>query len=202
MLIPKFNLANRVTMFRLLLAMVSFAFLLLIQEDFWVDSWRSEAAWIALFFFIAATASDALDGYIARRDNTVTAFGRIADPFVDKVVICSSLVFLASIPETTSYLHPWMVAVVLFREFLVNGIRGYMESQGIDFGAEMAGKIKMVAQSLAIGFLIGVVATSPQTPGWIHYSSHALVWITVLLTIYSGGLYIVKASRHIGANDI
>ncbi|MFT7617736.1 MAG: CDP-diacylglycerol--glycerol-3-phosphate 3-phosphatidyltransferase [Planctomycetota bacterium] len=189
-------------MLRLLLAIVSFAFLLLIQEDLYIDSWRREAAWIALFFFIAATAGDALDGYIARRDNTVTAFGRIADPFVDKVIVCSSLVFLASIPETTSYLHPWMVAVVLFREFLVNGIRGYMESQGIDFGAEMAGKIKMVVQSLAIGWLIGVIATQPTPPAWIHYTSHVLVWVTVILTIYSGGLYVVKASQHIGTADI
>ncbi len=202
MLIPKFNLANRVTLVRLLLAMVCFAFLLLIQEDFYVSSWRNTAAWLAEFFFIAATASDALDGYIARRDNTVTAFGRIADPFVDKVIVCSCLVFLASIPDTTEYLHPWMVVVVLFREFLVNGIRGYMESQGIDFGAEMAGKIKMVVQSLAIGWLIGVIATQPSPPAWIHYSSHVLVWTTVILTLYSGGLYVVKASQHLGAKDI
>ena len=201
-LIPKFNLANRVTLGRLLVAFVSFAFLLLIQEEAASRDLRATYAWLALAFFIVATATDALDGYIARRDNTVTAFGRIADPFVDKIIVCSSLVFLASIPETGEYLRPWMVAVVLFREFLVNGIRGYMESKGISFGAEMAGKIKMVVQSLAIGFLIGIVAHAPARPTWIHWSAEILVWATVILTLWSGLLYVIKAAGHIGAEEI
>ncbi len=201
-LFPSFNLANKVTLGRLLLAFVSFVCLLLLQEEVVAAANRSLFAWIALGFFIIATATDALDGYIARRDNTVTAFGRIADPFVDKIIVCSSLVFLTSIPETKDYLKPWMVAVVLFREFLVNGIRGYMESRGISFGAEMAGKVKMVVQSLAIGFLIGVVAFQPEVPGWVHVGALVLVWATVALTLWSGFLYVVKASGHIGAEDI
>ena len=202
MIIPRFNLANRVTLLRLVFALVTFAFLLLIQEEIGVVSWRNAAAWIALAFFVVATASDALDGYLARRDNAVTAFGRIADPFVDKAIVCGSLVFLANIPDTALYLHPWMVAVVLIREFLVNGIRGYMESVGVDFGAEMPGKVKMVVQSFCIGFLIGIIAFQPEPPVWLTISCHILVWSTVLLTMWSGGLYVVKAARNLGASEI
>ena len=199
---PKFNLANKVTLLRLVFALVSFAFLLMIQEDIGVEGWRSTAAWICVTFFIIATASDALDGYLARRDNSVTAFGRIADPFVDKVIVAGSLVFLASIPETAEYLGPWMVAVILIREFLVNGIRGYMESVGVNFAAKMPGKIKMVLQSLLIGFLIGVIAHDPDVPDWLHYSSIALVWATMISTVWSGGLYVVVAARNLGRTEI
>ena len=202
MLFPRFNLANKVTLARLLFAAVSCIFLLLIQEDWGVANWRHEAAWICETFFIIATASDALDGYIARRDNTVTAFGRIADPFVDKVIVCASLAFLTCIPETEGFLRPWMVAVILVREFLVNGIRGYMESIGVTFGAEMPGKIKMVVQSLLIGFLIGLIAFRDPDPPWVVYSTHLLVWGTMVLTLWSGLLYVQKAGRHLGARDI
>ena len=95
-----------------------------------------------------------------------------------------------------------MVAVILAREFLVNGIRGYMESVGIDFGAEMPGKIKMVVQSFCIGFLIGVIALAPDPPVWVTAGSTLLVWATVFLTIWSGLLYVVKASKHLGAGEI
>jgi len=199
---PKFNLANKVTLLRLVFALVSFVFLLLIQEDIGVAGWRTTAAWIAVTFHIIATASDALDGYLARRDNAVTAFGRIADPFVDKVIVAGSLVFLASIPETQSYLRPWMVAVILIREFLVNGIRGYMESVGVNFAAKMPGKIKMVLQSLLVGFLMGVIAFQPEPPGWVHYSTIALVWATMISTIWSGGLYVVVAAKNLGRAEI
>ncbi|MCA9321270.1 MAG: CDP-diacylglycerol--glycerol-3-phosphate 3-phosphatidyltransferase, partial [Planctomycetes bacterium] len=196
------NLANRVTLLRLVFALVSFIFLLLIQEDIWVTQWRVQAAWIAIVFFIVATASDALDGYLARRDNTVTAFGRIADPFVDKVIVCGSIVFLSCIPETAAYLRPWMVALILIREFLVNGIRSYMESIGVSFAAEMPGKIKMVLQSLLIGFLMGVIAFGPEPPAWIHLASVLLLWSTLALTVYSGCLYVVKAGRELGSTEI
>ena len=198
---PRLNLANRITMLRLVFAVVAFAFLLLIQEKAIAGSWRPVAAWIALVFFVIATASDALDGYLARRDNTVTAFGRIADPVVDKAIVCGSLIFLTAIDETRAYLAPWMVVVILVREFLVNGIRGYMESIGVNFQAELPGKVKMVVQSLAIGFLIGILAFE-HDPAWLRVLTHVLVWSTIVLTFWSGIGYVAKALQSLGPRDL
>ena len=199
---PRFNLANRITLIRLLFALVALVFLTIIQESIAFPLTRSATAWVCITFFILATALDGLDGYIARRDNTVTAFGRIADPFVDKAVVGGSLIYLAVIPETAAYLRPWMVAAILIREFLVNGIRGYMESQGIQFAAVMTGKVKMVLQSLLVGFLMGVIAFQPIVPWWVHYTSVILVWSTVGLTVYSGFVYVQRAARNLGSSDI
>ncbi|MEE9394729.1 MAG: CDP-diacylglycerol--glycerol-3-phosphate 3-phosphatidyltransferase [Planctomycetota bacterium] len=201
-MLPSFNLANRVTLGRLVIAFVSSLILVLIAEGSCLDNHRTLAAWIGLGFFTLATVTDALDGYIARRDNTVTAFGRIADPFVDKIIVCGSLVLFLGFAETTYYLHPWMVALVLFREFLVTGIRGYMESKGIEFGAEMPGKIKMVVQSILVGFLFGVVAFAPDIPSWVNICTHICIWATVGLTLYSGALYVAQASKSFSAQDI
>ena len=198
---PRFNLANRVTLLRLVIALVSFGVLLVLQEGWVAIENRRFIAWIGIVFFVAATASDALDGYLARRDNSVTAFGRIADPFVDKAIVCGSLIFLQSIEESAVFLRPWMVSVIIVREFLVNGIRGYMESVGISFAAEMPGKIKMVIQSVSIGFLMGLIAIKPN-PSWLIAGNHLLIWGTMFLTVYSGTLYVVKAAGHLGQRDI
>ena len=190
------NLPNRITLARFAVALVAFALLIMIDEGR-VDG-HGTIAWIALGFFILSTATDFLDGYVARRYDLVTAFGRLADPFVDKAVVCGCLILLCSIPASADILRPWMVILIVSREFLVNGIRGYCESLGIDFGADMPGKIKMVVQSFAVGYLIGVVATAPDTPSWILWPTYALVWSSVVLTVWSGMLYVIKAKRVLG----
>jgi CDP-diacylglycerol---glycerol-3-phosphate 3-phosphatidyltransferase len=194
------NLANRVTLGRLLFALVSCGLLLIIQEDLIgsADTVRT-LAWWSMSFFIIAAASDALDGYLARRDNTVTAFGRVADPFVDKVIITGSFIFLLSIPEAQTHLRPWMVVLMIFREFLVTGIRGYLESVGIDFGADLVGKWKMVIQSLAVGFLIGGIGFREiDIPFWHEPVTRSLVYLSVALTVVSGVRYVMRASRILG----
>lgn len=167
------------------------------------ESWpfRSKVAFIATVFFVAGTALDALDGYIARRDNLVTAFGRIADPFVDKILVCGGLVFLLNIPEAEPFLKSWMVVLILSREFFVTGIRGYFESNGIDFSAVMPGKIKMVIQSLAIGFLMGLMFLTPN-PRWLEISAHVLIWATVISTVYSGLIYFQRAAKELQGHDL
>lgn len=200
MTLPRFNLANRVTLGRFVLAFACFVALALIRRPDTI-AWRTEAAWIALALFIITTATDALDGYLARRDDSVTAFGRIADPFVDKVVVCGCMVFLCATPETEDLLMPWMVTLILAREFLVTGIRGFMESRGVAFPARMSGKIKMVFQSLAVCALIPMIAfTAP--PGWLDVTARVLVWITLIATFASGAGYVLRAARHLGPTEI
>lgn len=199
---PRFNLANRVTILRFLMALLCFISLALLEDEACLQGTvRGAVAWITAVIFTAGTALDALDGYIARRDNTVTAFGRIADPFVDKIMVCGALIFLCATDECRAYLAPWMVVTVLVREFLVTGIRGYMESVGVEFGAELPGKIKMVVQSISIVGLIIVIGHPSQFWPW-KILIHTLVWATILSTVWSAANYVIKAARRLGARDI
>jgi len=99
---------------------------------------------ICFWLFLGIAATDFLDGWLARRGNQVTAFGRVADPFVDKVMVVGTMIFLAVMDWSRSWFPAWIVVVVLAREFLVTGIRGYVESLGLAFPADWFGKIKMV----------------------------------------------------------
>jgi phosphatidylglycerophosphate synthase len=92
---------------------------------------------LAFWLFIAIALSDVLDGWLARRGNLITAFGRIADPFVDKVLILGCMVYLAVLPWSQRFFPAWVVVVILAREFLVTGIRGYVESLGGQFPADL-----------------------------------------------------------------
>ncbi len=148
-----------------------------------------------LFIFIAAT--DFLDGYLARRGNNVTAFGRIADPFVDKVMVIGTMVFLAVLPWSREWFPAWIVVVVVAREFLVTGIRGYVESLGLQFPADWFGKIKMVIQCVAIGTVLGMFAFDwPEAAReFLGVAAHVFVWGTLLSTIGSGTSYALKTKR-------
>jgi CDP-diacylglycerol--glycerol-3-phosphate 3-phosphatidyltransferase len=154
---------------------------------------------ITFWLFLLIALSDYLDGYLARRDNLVSAFGRIADPFVDKVLVLGSMIFLTVMPWSRQWFPAWIVVVVLAREFLVTGIRSYVESQGESFAADGFGKIKMVVQCLAIGFVLGRVAFPWEKIGiqleWLSWCTYVLVWATLATSIGSGFTYIRKASR-------
>lgn len=104
----------------------------------------------AFWLFILACASDMLDGYLARRDNQITAFGRVADSFCDKVLVMGTMVFLAVLPWSQHWFPAWIVVVILAREFLVTGLRGYVESiPGAQLPADWFGKAKMTLQCFA-----------------------------------------------------
>lgn len=130
--------------------------------------------------FIVAVATDALDGYLARRWHTESTFGRIMDPFADKVLVVGAFVFLAG-PDfwwrsgvehhflagpgiQLSGVYPWMVVVILARELLVTSIRGVLEARGIEFASDWWGKGKMILQSVVIPAILLILALFPVTP--------------------------------------
>ena len=113
----------------------------------------------AFVLFVVAASTDWLDGYFARRWGLVTQLGRILDPFADKLIICGTFIFLAAVPA--SGIAPWMAVVVMGRELLVTGLRSFLEQKGIDFSAEMSGKLKMVLQCVAAGASLFYLAWSP-----------------------------------------
>jgi CDP-diacylglycerol--glycerol-3-phosphate 3-phosphatidyltransferase len=195
--------ANRVTVARGVLALVLWA--LLHAIDAWglgVGAW-----WGAFALFVVTAATDSLDGYLARRMGDVSVFGRIADPFVDKILILGSMVFLLGIPGTTSVLPPWTVAVTLARELLVTALRGAIEGAGGNFQAGAWGKWKMVAQCMAIGGVLldgagfalvrwSVIDFGPGPAAHAAWSLARVVCVgAALITAASGVEYAIRAIR-------
>jgi CDP-diacylglycerol---glycerol-3-phosphate 3-phosphatidyltransferase len=178
------NLPNVITLSRLVLAV--FLFWLIDIGSHWLAS---------LVVFVVAAATDAIDGYVARRYGLVTKIGRILDPFVDKVIIGGAFMFLAVQPD--SGVNAWMVIAVIGREMFVTSLRSVLESEGKDFSATTSGKIKMVVQCLAVaGSLLYLeYARGTQAAGTWAFARDALLWSAVAVTIYSGYEYIIRAMR-------
>lgn len=218
---------NMLTACRVLLAIAFFAVLTPwkygkspLASGTGIDYWLLLAAGI----FTVAAITDALDGYLARRWNAVTVFGRIMDPFADKFLVIGAFVFLAGPgftytgdailhlpnrpppPEgmtgSVTGVQAWMVAVILGRELLVTSIRAEVESRGMSFAAEWSGKWKMILQSIcvpAVLVLMNVPGDSGQSPGGVaSYAILALVWATVAVTAWSALPYVFRAVRVLG----
>jgi len=195
------NVPNVLTTTRLVLSIALFVVIGIAQNLTAADAARqSTLYWIALVLFLIAAGTDWLDGYWARKYQQVTVVGRIFDPFVDKVIICGTYVFLVASPG--SQVAAWMAVVVMGRELLVTALRGFLEQRGTDFSANMAGKLKMVVQcAAAVGSLWLLTYTTPAeqpAPSWMQPTVTILVWAAVLITIYSGAGYVVAASKLIG----
>ncbi len=192
------SLANRITVGRLLLSIVLFVLLAFLE----VPSDRALMLLsVGMVLFITICVTDALDGYYARKYNEISDFGRVADPAVDKVTVSGTLIFLAAMEWARPVLAPWMVVVIVAREFTINGLRGYVESRGIRFGADWWGKFKMIMQSIAIPavFFFKIVELGVPSLTWAVEASRwfavGTVWAALLITVYSGAEYIHKASR-------
>jgi len=201
----KRQLPNSLTIARLILAVIFFVIIDLYQFP-GTNLW---AANVALVIFLIAVFTDTLDGFLARRWDVTSAFGRIMDPIGDKVLIIGAFVYLASpgfIDPTSaqnvlvSGVMPWMVVIILAREIVVTGIRSYMESRGIEFGAVWAGKWKMTFQSVAIPVIITLVAHfDPTEYSWSRLIILALAYLTVFVTVISGLPYITKALKSLNS---
>jgi CDP-diacylglycerol---glycerol-3-phosphate 3-phosphatidyltransferase len=154
--------------------------------------------WVAFVLFLVAAFTDFLDGYLARKWNLVTAFGRVADPFADKVLIAGSLIILLQFPPAATVLTTWYVVVVVAREFLVTAVRGVVEASGKPFPADRLGKWKMVTQCWTVGALMTMVA---GTDIWVWAAQWGF-WISLALTVVSGLNYIVKARAILFAQGV
>ncbi len=173
------SLPNQLTVLRLVLSVVLFV---LIAFKCYLSS---------LILFVVAASTDWLDGYLARRYSLVTTLGRMLDPFADKVIMCGTFIFLGAIPG--SGLTPAMAVVIVARELLVTAIRSFLEQQGADFSANLAGKLKMVLQCAAVAMSLAALALVPHSTTAPRVV--ALVgWLAVASTIYSGAIYMHRAA--------
>jgi CDP-diacylglycerol--glycerol-3-phosphate 3-phosphatidyltransferase len=182
------NPPNLITLSRLALAFV--LFVLIYLNGYWIT---------AAALFLIAAATDAIDGYIARKYGMVTTLGRILDPFADKMIICGAFVFLLDkkVPSAEGVLasgvNAWMVIIVIGREMFITSLRGFLEQHGRDFSASFSGKIKMITQCMAV--TASLLSLSPHVSGpAFNMLRDVLLWGTVVVTVYSGVDYVVRAT--------
>ncbi|MCK6456890.1 MAG: CDP-diacylglycerol--glycerol-3-phosphate 3-phosphatidyltransferase [Phycisphaerae bacterium] len=198
------NLPNQITLVRLLLTIVFCALL----SEFDVRE-RERGGWlldVGLALFIVAGVSDIIDGYLARRRNQVTLLGRILDPFVDKVLVCGAFVLLLgpnfvepATGRNVTGLSAWMVVVILARELLVSGLRGFSEASGQVYAANIVGKAKMAVQSVTIGWILVSLTHGRSWEPWI-IGRTVLIWATVLITTASIFAYLSGARSMLRAS--
>lgn len=167
------NLANKITLARILLVPVVMVFLLTLNEM------------LAVFMFILAAITDGLDGYIARKNRLVTNMGKFLDPLADKLLISAVLIALVQMQR----LDAWMATIIISREFAVTGLRLVGAADGQVIAASGMGKLKTVMQIVAISLLI--VNNFPFSLLAIPMADIA-IWLAVILTVVSGVEYFVK----------
>ena len=179
------NLPNVITFIRIVLAPV-IAFIL----------WQPQSAYLGalgLALFCFAGFSDWLDGWLARRLNTVSSVGRMLDPIADKLLIAACLLaFAAQRGADLLFLAPALV--IIFREFLVSGLREYLAGTKVSVPVSLAAKWKTTIQMTAIGCLIALPAF-PEFR-WLDMTGLILLWVSAALTVQTGLAYFRASASH------
>lgn len=172
-----FNLANNLTLFRIVIVPILIVIFLY--------STSKNSCLIAAALFALAALTDWLDGYIARRQNLITSFGKFLDPLADKILISVTLIMLLSLNRVPA----WIVAIIIAREVAVTGLRIAVFHEGIIIEVSKLAKYKTAFQLVAAEALL------------IHYTYFnvnfhlvglILLWIALLVTLWSGFIYFVK----------
>jgi CDP-diacylglycerol--glycerol-3-phosphate 3-phosphatidyltransferase len=180
------NLANSITIARILLVPVFLVLLLGGLPEPWGDL-------TAAAVFILAAATDKLDGYVARRSKQVTTLGQFLDPLADKLLIAAALIALVAQDRVAA----WLATVIIVREIAVSVLRIIGVSQGVSIPADRYGKLKTVLQ---IVYIVYVLVPTARIAVAIHVSSDVAVaveWVlaavVVIVTLYSGVRYFINA---------
>src|SRR5436189_532712 len=187
------NWANRLTISRLVLTVLFVAMLN------W--SW-AYARTTAFIIFLIAGLTDFVDGEIARRYGSVTNFGKLMDPLVDKIMMAAAFISLVSLPPAEGFplkaVPAWAATAVVARDFLITGLRMMATAKGRVLPAERLGKHKTSWQIVTVIFFLLLLSAielhyaDMRSDWWKnawHIAGRALIWITVALTIFSGLLF-------------
>ncbi|HCT91858.1 MAG TPA: CDP-diacylglycerol--glycerol-3-phosphate 3-phosphatidyltransferase [Lachnospiraceae bacterium] len=178
------NTPNKLTMLRMILIPFFLAFLM---GGFPVEGGK----WIALAIFVVASLTDTLDGYLARRDNLVTNFGKFMDPLADKLLVCSALIAFVDM----KVIPTWIVMIIIAREFIISGFRLVASDNGIVIAAGIWGKCKTVCQMVMIIVLIADLG------GIFDMIGQVLIWLSLVLTVISLVDYLVRNRQVISMQD-
>lgn len=169
------NLPNFLASLRILLAPLMFWIIL--NPDYFTSN-GFDITWnyyFASLLFVLASVTDFFDGYIARQWNQMTLLGAILDPLADKMLTLAAFLGLMLVGEASA----WAIYIIIVRELFITGLRTVAVSENISVKASWAGKVKTVAQMVAIGFLL---------MRWPY--GDLLLWFAVFLTLYSGFEYL------------
>ncbi len=178
------SLANKLTLSRILAIPV--ILLLLVIPHGW-------AAWLALVLFVAAGVTDWLDGYMARRDNQVSAIGQFLDPIADKLLIAAVILFLVHNGQISG-LTVWPAVVILLREVAVSGLREFLAGVRVSVPVSQLAKWKTFIQIVALSFLI----VGRYAPDFIPATTIGDfgIWIAGVVTVFTAWDYWRASARH------
>lgn len=171
------NLPNKLTVARI------------VSVPFFIAAYMLEYYMVAFVIFIIASLTDMLDGQLARKHNLITNFGKIMDPLADKILVYSAFCLMVE----DDIVAGWMLIVILAREFVIAGMRTVAASDGLVIAAGISGKIKTVLQMIAVPLLlITTTLTETELYYYVNLAAQALLWASVIMTVYSGVEYVVK----------
>lgn len=179
------NLPNKLTMLRVILVPVFMVFAALCRYG--TQDFNAGLMLAAGIVFAVASFTDFLDGYLARKNNLVTDFGKFMDPLADKCLTTAAFLYMLA----DGVCHPVVLAVILFREFAVAGVRMLAAETGTVIAANMWGKVKTVLQMLTIIFyyFVGALA-GPTDVMAVSLITQILCWFCGAATLLSGGIYL------------
>ncbi|MGL4571910.1 MAG: CDP-diacylglycerol--glycerol-3-phosphate 3-phosphatidyltransferase [Clostridium sp.] len=194
------NLANKLTLLRMLLVPIFLIFIALNEIPY--------GTFIATFIFVIASITDKLDGYIARSRNEITNFGKFMDPLADKLLVTAALISLVEFRVVPS----WAAVIIIAREFAVSGLRTLAASEGKVIAASWWGKIKTVIQIIAIilllievniaqsQYLFDIVTNNTFLLNFFEYVPNICLNVAVVITMVSGYDYFRKNKSVISTN--
>ena len=176
-----FNLPNCITMVRIAVMPVLFFLVLSPGRIF---------SLIIAILFIAASVTDILDGYVARRYNIVTKMGKLLDPIADKLLISTAMIMMIPIGRIPA----WIVVIIIMRDIFVDGLRSIASSEGLIIQARTLGKQKTLCQIIAVSALL-----IHYPIFWIdaHVVGTVVLYIALILTVWSGADYFRQFHRDI-----
>ncbi len=180
------NLPNRLTILRMIL-ILPFVVILL------TGCMGEYSSLVALIIFIVASITDWLDGYIARKDNLITNFGKFMDPLADKMLVTSAMICLLHLRP--DMLPAWAVIIIIAREFIISGFRLVASDAGIVIAASMWGKSKTVSQMIMVIIMLADIKWK-----YMLVIIAGIMYIAVILTVISLADYVWKNKKVLSDN--
>jgi len=184
------NWPNRLTLTRIFLAPL-FVFLFLIENVY--------ARFWALVVFVLAALTDLVDGWLARKYNITTGFGKFMDPLADKILISSALISFIAL----GYAKLWMVLPIILRDFFVTGLRSLAAYKGVLIVTTGFAKVKTFLQMLVVGVILSFINLKTFLPAWgiewgiftdprVIWTFDILLFVTMVVTVWTGIDYLIK----------
>jgi CDP-diacylglycerol--glycerol-3-phosphate 3-phosphatidyltransferase len=159
---------------------------------FLLTGWGGGAnRYISLAIFVVASITDWFDGYLARKNNLITNFGKFMDPLADKLLVCSAMICMVELDR----LPAWIVIIIIGREFIISGFRLIAAENGVVIAANYWGKFKTASQMIMIILLI------LNFGGIFEVLSQIFIWISLALTLISLVTYIMQNKGVLSMQD-